>query len=112
MALREEVKRHAWVQIVDEKNKAYDLQSNAAIENVVQIFEKQFRTLRGAGLGSESTAGIHVSSSWWSTRLKRSTDTGSAKTGAQDIAGGRVRISMSKFQSLVKRFSTSRESAT
>jgi hypothetical protein len=59
MALREEVKRHTWVQIVDEKSKAYDSQSNGTIENVVQVFEKQFRTLRDA---LESRLGSRINS--------------------------------------------------
>jgi hypothetical protein len=46
IAMREEVKRHTWVEIVDEKSKAYDSQSNGKAENAVQLFEKQFRTLR------------------------------------------------------------------
>ena len=46
MAMRDEVKRHTWVEIVDEKSKAYDSQSNGPAENSVQLFEKQLRTLR------------------------------------------------------------------
>ena len=46
IAMREEIKRHTWVEIVDEKSKAYDSQSNGQAENAVQIVEKQFRTLR------------------------------------------------------------------
>ena len=44
LALR--AKRHTWVEIVDEKSKAYDSQSNGKIEVNVQIFETQLRTLR------------------------------------------------------------------
>ena len=47
-ALREELKRRTWVEIVNGESQAYDSQTNGKIESVVQRVEKQFRVMRDA----------------------------------------------------------------